>query len=436
MANPKTFVVKRATPAIPTPKSDDRMLNQFLQNVSERLKSLEAKIDSNADNLSTLASSTDGGTIIAPPITETLDGDVNFKGFWDASQPNPPSTIPAQGDYWVVSVNGTTNLSGINSWTKNDWVVWDGLNWTRLKNFTISAGANITLTPTDGNIQIAATSAISDGDKGDITVSGGGAVWNIDAGVVGATELAAVLDLSAKTSLAIPSDAAPVVNSTGEIALDTSVTDFSHGIPKIYGGEELAFVVVPIAQLSSPADGDVIQYDATADEFVLSPPDTGPYQRLASDTATGGGVSDLTAVSFNLSSHDVLEIEFSIGNASGFPIDISLFVNGDTTATNYYTQKSIFSNTTATNSRDNNAELFSVPSGIEVAGTIKLYRSAQGLNVRGICTFNVDYPNAIEQGMTSWVWGSSVDITDLALNSNTALAIADGSYMRVFQKTY
>ena len=102
------------------------------------------------------------------------------------------------------------------------------------------------------------------GTTNEITVTNGD-------GAAGAPtiSLPADIDLSGKSSLAIPVSATPTVNSNGEIALDTTVTDWSHGIPKIYGGEELGFVTMPIAQFTSPVNGHVPTYDSTADEFQL-----------------------------------------------------------------------------------------------------------------------------------------------------------------------
>lgn len=79
------------------------------------------------------------------------------------------------------------------------------------------------------------------------------------------------IDLSSKTSLAIPVSAAPTVNSNGEIAVDTTVTDFSHGVVKVFATEELAIITVPIAELTGLSDGDVIKYNAAADEFQAAP---------------------------------------------------------------------------------------------------------------------------------------------------------------------
>lgn len=89
-------------------------------------------------------------------------------------------------------------------------------------------------------------------------------------------------DFGGATSFELPNSATPTVNADGQIAIDTTVTDFSHGIIKYYSGEEMAVVAVPVAQLTSPTDTYVIKYNATNDEF-----------ELAADAGAGGGISNV-----------------------------------------------------------------------------------------------------------------------------------------------
>lgn len=113
-------------------------------------------------------------------------------------------------------------------------------------------------------------------DPATLTLYGYDGAWsvlNVDIG--------SDVDFSAKSSFKLPTSAAPTVNANGEIALDTSVSDISHGVVKIFGGEELALIAVPIAELSGLADGDVIKYNATADEFQIGPVPTSSGGRKA-----------------------------------------------------------------------------------------------------------------------------------------------------------
>jgi len=73
-------------------------------------------------------------------------------------------------------------------------------------------------------------------------------------------------------TMRIPLSATPTMAVDGDFAIDTTITDFSMGLIKYFDGEEMAVVAMPVAQLSSPQDGDVVTYNASTDEFELRAP--------------------------------------------------------------------------------------------------------------------------------------------------------------------
>lgn len=62
-------------------------------------------------------------------------GALNYKGTWDASTNTPTlaSGIGTQGDYYVVSVAGATDLDGITNWGVGDWATFNGSVWQRVE---------------------------------------------------------------------------------------------------------------------------------------------------------------------------------------------------------------------------------------------------------------------------------------------------------------
>lgn len=67
-------------------------------------------------------------------ITNAL-GALNYKGTWNASTNTPTlaSSVGAKGDYYVVSVAGTTNLNGEALWGVGDWATFNGSVWQRVE---------------------------------------------------------------------------------------------------------------------------------------------------------------------------------------------------------------------------------------------------------------------------------------------------------------
>lgn len=82
-------------------------------------------------------------------------------------------------------------------------------------------------------------------------------------------------DFGGATDLELPNGTAPTVDTDGQVAIDTDITDMSHGLLKYYAGEEVVTVSMPVAQLSALNNGWLPAYNATADEFQMTAPASG-----------------------------------------------------------------------------------------------------------------------------------------------------------------
>ena len=94
------------------------------------------------------------------PVNLTqLDGQLLYKGSWDALDNTPmlTSSIGMKGNYYVVSVSGSTMLDGITGWNAKDWVVFNGVVWEKIDN----TDAVVTVAGKNGDVVLDASDIIS-----------------------------------------------------------------------------------------------------------------------------------------------------------------------------------------------------------------------------------------------------------------------------------
>ena len=70
---------------------------------------------------------------------DALSGATIYKGLWNASTNTPAltSSVGTSGNFYIVSVAGSTNLNGITNWDVGDWAIFNGSVWQR-----VEGGAN------------------------------------------------------------------------------------------------------------------------------------------------------------------------------------------------------------------------------------------------------------------------------------------------------
>jgi hypothetical protein len=72
-------------------------------------------------------------------------GGVIYSGTWDAATNNPTLTsgVGTKGEYYVVSVAGSTNLDGITDWQIGDWAIFNGIVWQKVDNSEVAYVSNV-----------------------------------------------------------------------------------------------------------------------------------------------------------------------------------------------------------------------------------------------------------------------------------------------------
>ena len=90
-------------------------------------------------------------------------GALNYVGTWDASTNTPTlvSSVGTKGDYYVVSVAGSTNLDGTTLWGVGDWAVFNGSVWQKVDGGNTSTVTDLTVTTLTGYMYANNTSPVT-----------------------------------------------------------------------------------------------------------------------------------------------------------------------------------------------------------------------------------------------------------------------------------
>jgi len=227
-------------------------------------------------------------------------GAVKYKGTWDASTNTPTlvSSVGNQGDYYVVSVSGNTNLNGITDWVAGDWAIFNGTVWEKVDNTESVISVNgqtgvVVLTPGDigaaaNTVQIIAGTGLSGGGNLAANVNIALANTSVTPATYGGGSNAAEVTVDAQGRITAAANVAIPQGTVTNIATGTGLT----GGPITSNGTiELANTAVTAGVYGDSANSVQITVDAqgrlTAAANVAIP--QGTVTNIATGTGLTGG---------------------------------------------------------------------------------------------------------------------------------------------------
>lgn len=192
-------------------------------------------------------------------------GALVYQGTWNAATNTPTlaSSVGNKGDYYYVSVAGTTNLNGISDWQVGDFAVFNGSIWQKIDNTDAVLSVNgktgvVVLTATDVGATPNTTYVLASG-----LLSGGG-------------------QLNANVTISLTS--VPVANVPGAVPNTVNVLagGLLSGGGALTGNVTISLTNVPVANVTGLG--------------------TIATQNANSVTITGGSVNNATLANANITS--------------------------------------------------------------------------------------------------------------------------------------
>jgi hypothetical protein len=114
-------------------------------------------------------------------ITNAI-GALNYKGTWNASTNTPTlvSSVGVKGDYYQVSVAGSTAINGISNWGVGDVIAFNGTTWQRIEGGADLNGVNLSVSGTTTLSNLTASTALAlDANKNVVSVTNTGTDNNV-----------------------------------------------------------------------------------------------------------------------------------------------------------------------------------------------------------------------------------------------------------------
>lgn len=273
-----------------------------------------------------------------------------------------------------------------------------------LTKATLTAGSNITITNGSGAITIAASGGgVTDGDKGDITVSASGATWTIDNNVVTTGK---IQQLAATRVLG---NAAGVTANVSELTL-TNVLDM---VGSATHGDILYRGASAWSRLAAGTSGNVLRTNGSgADPSWVAPGGLDPwtYTKLSTDfTTANSALTDITGLTFTPASSTMYEFEAVLmirtGTATNNPrtglawptagvTDGVAFINqtGATTATLVY-------------QAGNSAAVVQIP-----AGGLPLGATTYPVSIKGVINMTTGATGTVKLQMAAETAGTTMTV--------------------------